>query len=71
MLKKSLKDLISAKGVLEHARVFKEDSIGNPCTVEFVKDAVVKVALCIQESDKLVEISKGVMKSTNKYSSEA
>ena len=67
LLKKALKELMLAKGVLDHAKLFKEDGDSNPCTVEFLKDSVVKAAFCIQESDKLIEISKGVMKSTKKF----
>ena len=52
--------------MLEYAKLFKEDGNGKPCTVEFLKDGVVKAAFCIQESDKLIEISKGVMKSSGK-----
>ena len=67
LLKKSLKELISVKNVLEHAKLFQEDSSGEVCTVEFLKESVVKAAMCIQEGDKLVEISKGVMKSSSKF----
>ena len=67
LLKKALKELMLAKGVLKHATLFKGDGNSNPCAVEFLKDSVVEAAFCIQESDKLVEISKGVMKSTKKF----
>ncbi len=62
-----MKEVMAAKSVLEHAKLFKEDGDGNPCTVEFLKDRVVEAAFCIQESDKLIEICKGVMKSSNRY----
>ena len=67
LLKQALKELMLVKGVLDHAKLFKEDGNSNPCTVEFLKYSVVKAAFCIQESDKLVEISKGVMKSTKQF----
>ena len=67
LLTKALKELMAAKSVLEHAKLFKEDGDGNPRTVGFLKDRVVKAAFCIQESDKLIEISKGVIKSSKKY----
>ena len=67
LLNKALKELMAAKSVLEHAKLFKEDGDGHPCTVEFLKDKVVKAAFCIQASDKLIETSKGVMKSSKKF----